>query len=68
MEQDNQTFQQLKNHHITIQQLNDKIDFLMEHLSIDKKQFNLDFAKRLDKIYNITSEVLIEEYNMEEQN
>lgn len=68
MEQNNQTFQQLKNHHVTIQQLNDKIDFLVEKLNIDKKQFNSDFAKRLDKIYNITSEVLIEEYNVEGNN
>ena len=59
---------QLKNHHITIQQLNDKIDFLIEKTGIDREKFNKDFGEKIYRIYNIKSDVYIEEYNMEEEN
>lgn len=57
---------QLKNHHITIQQLNDKIDLLANKLGIEEKAFNKEFAEKIKRIYELQTEVYTEEYNMEE--
>lgn len=58
--------QQLKNHHVTIQQLNDKVDYLIQMVNIDNDEFNKKFADKINRIYNITGDVYIEEYNIEE--